>query len=787
MRQKRLLLLVEHPKPSLLARATKRFERIECATAEGMLHAMLEQDKNNQKKKHANDNASGGGGRAKKILVRSLQIGSVGLVVGGIFALTGGLAAPGLVAAISAFGIGTGSAAFATLTTTTALMTMFGVTGGGMAAYKMKKRTDQVTEWRIRNETHRKGKKGSPVVVRGLHATVSVSGWLLDKCDFQRPWGVMANDPPIKDKLEVLQRYFAFYGPEKMIFAKSLLRANKKKEKELWHALAMKYGTDPDHLVPFRQEHDFVVDPEMLKSIITVLATQVLPDDAAQKLDETYQSNTMLVQMEAMNDEILGSTTTTTREEASLPEESTHSEESSSSSSSLDSPRADGENSKDSTEKQEAKTASLSTREEDEEALLAKMEAMNAQLSSFSSDSSSNLEELSRRANDNSVKDRCVSASTTEADDDDEDSTVDESSVSDDDDVAAATSKGAVELLKELEDKSSSSSSVTTTTSATEDVGAVVKKDDFDMVIWDWEASFGGDLYTVTWETELLTKLCRVVNLLFVEIGTQVSRELAKQTIIGGVVAAVAIPSALMTASNVIDDPYQMISFRSDYAGVELAKCLLQSDEHRPVSLVGYSFGARVIFTCLLELAKHQQIWEQQQAKQQQDENDDDDAKKSSFQTRRRRRRQGRRRQEQDAEHYCYKREPASIVEDVVLMGMPRLLETTEWVTCREVVAGRLVNCFHKSDWFLSYLFQIRCWSGVSRWTAGTHPVLGVAGVENANVTEFVPTHGRYPLVVPQLLHHVGLGQPRLHHHHHHHHHDDDSNNNNEEEEEKDT
>ena len=123
MRQKRLLLLVEHPKPSLLARATKRFERIECAIAEGMLHAMLEQDKNNQKKKHANDNASGGGGRAKKILVRSLQIGSVGLVVGGIFALTGGLAAPGLVAAISAFGIGTGSAAFATLTTTTALMT----------------------------------------------------------------------------------------------------------------------------------------------------------------------------------------------------------------------------------------------------------------------------------------------------------------------------------------------------------------------------------------------------------------------------------------------------------------------------------------------------------------------------------------------------------------------------------------------------------------------------------------------------------------------------------------
>ena len=107
-----------------------------------------------------------------------------------------------------------------------------------------------------------------------------------------------------------------------------------------------------------------------------------------------------------------------------------------------------------------------------------------------------------------------------------------------------------------------------------------------------------------------------------------------------------------------------------------------------------------------------------------------------------------------------YKREPASIVEDVVLIGMPRLLESKEWVACREVVGGRLVNCYNTDDWFLSYLFQIRCWAGMSRWMNGTHPVLDVAGVENFDISEFVSTHGRYPLAVPQILHKVGLGQP---------------------------
>ena len=59
-------------------------------------------------------------------------------------------------------------------------------------------------------------------------------------------------------------------------------------------------------------------------------------------------------------------------------------------------------------------------------------------------------------------------------------------------------------------------------------------------------------------------------------------------------------PSALATASKLIDDPYQIAVIRADAAGKELAKCLLQSDERRQVTY----FCAKLQF-----LAKTKSFW----------------------------------------------------------------------------------------------------------------------------------------------------------------------------------
>ena len=267
-------------------------------------------------------------------------------------------------------------------------------------------------------------------------------------------------------------------------------------------------------------------------------------------------------------------------------------------------------------------------------------------------------------------------------------------------------------------------------------------------IIWDWQATYSGELYTLTWETDFLLKLCRVATVLFLEISDTVGKQILLNALVGSVVA---IPSALWTASTVIDDPYQIISLRSKKAGIELAHCLLTSDEHRPISLVGFSFGARLIFDCLLEIARHQELWqEQQNQKENADENVESKRKGLGF---------IRRHRSLDEDKIDYVREPASIIEDVVLIGMPRILDRSEWITCREVVGGRLVNCFNRKDWIVSYMINVRCFNAVSK-TCGTHEV-DIEGVENFEVSEFASTHDRYLAAVPQILGKIGYSQPK--------------------------
>ena len=243
-----------------------------------------------------------------------------------------------------------------------------------------------------------------------------------------------------------------------------------------------------------------------------------------------------------------------------------------------------------------------------------------------------------------------------------------------------------------------------------------------------------------------MLKLCRVATVLFLEISDTLGKQILTNALVGSVVA---IPSALWTASIVIDDPYQLISLRSKQAGIELAHCLLTSDEHRPISLVGFSFGARLIFDCLLEIARHQLLWQEQQA---QKENADDTSERKN-------RRFIRRRRTGDEDKIDYVREPASIIEDVVLIGMPRVLDQSEWISCREIVGGRLVNCYNRKDWIVSYMINVRCFGAISK-TCGTHEVV-MEGVENYEVSDFASTHDRYLAAVPQILHKIGYSQPK--------------------------
>lgn len=240
--------------------------------------------------------------------------------------------------------------------------------------------------------------------------------------------------------------------------------------------------------------------------------------------------------------------------------------------------------------------------------------------------------------------------------------------------------------------------------------------------VWDYQNRYGGELYTVRWESKLLLELCDSVVDLAADLVTGATTQILRHTALATLVAAVALPVALTSAANMIDGTWTLVVERADAAGKELAQSLLYSSAgHRPVALVGFSFGARVIYTCLKELARYQQQWEEFHQKT-----------SVSEQVKRRMRRRRNSDGEDESAAFESMREPASIVGDVsshqwlfslfsdvlwttqaILMGLPNHLSLTSWEAIRGVVAGRLVNCFSQKDLILSLMFQIKKFGGL--------------------------------------------------------------------------
>jgi pimeloyl-ACP methyl ester carboxylesterase len=154
-----------------------------------------------------------------------------------------------------------------------------------------------------------------------------------------------------------------------------------------------------------------------------------------------------------------------------------------------------------------------------------------------------------------------------------------------------------------------------------------------------------------------------------------------------------------------IDNPWNNALDRAKAAGSVLADVLVQRHLGvRPITLIGFSLGARVIFYALLELAK-----------------------KKAF----------------------------GVVQDVFILGATLTASQKTWFQARSVVSGRFVNTFARNDWVLNYLF--RATSGGVGTVAGLRPVENVPGLENVDVTDKIAGHISYRMFLPLILDQLGF------------------------------
>lgn len=581
--------------------ATRKFEALEHAIAAKLIRISEAQ----QQQQDAKINSSKGditrarGQITRDMIVRGIKIGSVGVAAGTLFAVTGGLAAPGIAAGLAASGLTAAtSGVVTTLTSTAAVTTIFGVGGGGLAAYKTHRRTKGVTEFSF--QRHKKPGGSEADENSELFTSICISGWLNDHLDFQRPWGVEPVDPAITDRLEKLVRFYSIYKPENIHRCTEILRRWRGEERELWMTLKEKYGRDPDHLYPIYNSN--------YRRLMLTLEEDEIVDQLLCELGYTVPADP--------------SVSTNPFQDRRTPER------------------------------------------------IKMFESFDSTILSHDS-ASEPTSDIKKNSGDDINK----------------------------------QSKSKIQIPP----------------------------------VWDYRMEYGGELLTVTWESEMLVELCHSVEDLASDLIGQAAREILKQTALAALMTAVALPYGLARAANMIDGIWTLAIERADMAGIELARSLLESRAgHRPVILVGFSMGARTVYSCLKELSRQQEIWEEQQLEMAREKTR---GMKSKIP----------RRGAAHSQKIEFSREPASIVEDAIIMGLPNHLSLHSWEACRSIVAGRLVNCYSQKDLILSLMFQLNRLAGALRPVCGTSTVQ-VKGVENYNVGDLISSHSDYCTMSGHIL-----------------------------------
>ncbi|KAI0334020.1 DUF726-domain-containing protein [Cubamyces sp. BRFM 1775] len=214
-----------------------------------------------------------------------------------------------------------------------------------------------------------------------------------------------------------------------------------------------------------------------------------------------------------------------------------------------------------------------------------------------------------------------------------------------------------------------------------------------------------GDVFSVLWEPEMIRETGSALKILTSEVLSQLAQTALQATVMTALMSALQWPIILTKLGYLIDNPWSNALDRAKAAGSVLAEVLLHRHLGvRPITLIGFSLGARVIFYALLELAK-----------------------KGAF----------------------------GIVQDVFLLGATVTAPLRTWLEVRSVVSGRFVNGYARNDWVLNYLF--RATSGGLNTVAGLRPVQDVPGLENVDVTDKIAGHMSYRTFMPLILDQLGF------------------------------
>ncbi|CAK1354140.1 unnamed protein product [Cercospora beticola] len=210
--------------------------------------------------------------------------------------------------------------------------------------------------------------------------------------------------------------------------------------------------------------------------------------------------------------------------------------------------------------------------------------------------------------------------------------------------------------------------------------------------------------FALRWELEALMNLGNSISTFVTSTAWAYAKtEIIKRTLLGALYAGLW-PLALLKVGRIIDNPFSVANHRAQKCGEVLADALINKAQgERPVTLIGYSMGAKVVYSCLQQLAE---------------------------------------------------RKAFGLVENAILIGTPASATSAEWRNLRAVVSGRLVNIYSANDYVLGYLYRSQ---SISLGVAGLQAIEHVKGVENFDVSSLVNGHTRYRFLTGPILQQIGF------------------------------
>ncbi|KAJ1677992.1 hypothetical protein EV182_005007, partial [Spiromyces aspiralis] len=214
-----------------------------------------------------------------------------------------------------------------------------------------------------------------------------------------------------------------------------------------------------------------------------------------------------------------------------------------------------------------------------------------------------------------------------------------------------------------------------------------------------------GDHYSLLWGQEDLRLLGSSLRIIASEVVGITVMATLQHTLLPSLLGPLSVPLWLVKLGHVLDNPWTTGCDLAKRAGPIIAEVLLRRVQgYRPITLIGYSIGARLIFYCLIELARM-----------------------NAF----------------------------GVIEDVYIFGAPVVEPPEEWRKAVSVVGGRFINGYSSRDWILGFFY--RTTKFFRNVVAGLSPVEGVSGITNINFSDEIPGHNAYYTMMPVLLDHIGV------------------------------